>query len=123
MALLFVFAAAVNLNDPDPVQWVGLYLAAAGVALYAALRQRISPIPAIAVGLVALVWALALGSGVQQFGVFGRMFESWEMQNVQVEEARETSGLLIVAGWMAAIVFRQRMLARGNKGRVDHGSL
>jgi hypothetical protein len=112
MALLFVFAAAVNLNDPDPARWVALYLAASGIALHAALRPRVSPMPAILVGLVALVWAIAVGSDVQQLGTFGRMFESWEMQNLQVEEARETSGLLIVAGWMAAIVIRQRMLDR-----------
>jgi hypothetical protein len=116
MALLFAFAAAVNLNDPDPGRWVALYVAACGVALHAALRERMPSWPALAVGLVALVWALTLGTGIQQFDVFGRMFESWEMKNVQVEEARETGGLLITAGWMAAILVRQRLLARQRKG-------
>lgn len=122
MALLFVFAAAVNLNDPDPGPWVAFYLAAGAVAVYASLRPQVSPIPAVVVGTVALLWAVTVGSGVSQLAIFGRMFESWEMRNVQVEEAREASGLLIVAGWMAAIVIRQRMLARryqrGQVGRA-----
>ena len=31
---------------------------------------------------------------------------TWEMHSATVEEARETCGLLIVAGWMLAIVLR-----------------
>ena len=97
----FAFAAAVNVSDPDPVRWIVIYLAASGVAAHAALRGRMSPVPAFVVGLVALAWAIGIGTGIHQIGVFGRMFETWQMKDATVEVARETGGLLVVIplGW------------------------
>jgi hypothetical protein len=36
------------------------------------------------------------------------MFDAWEMQSVNVEQAREATGLLIVAGWMAVLAVRAK---------------
>jgi len=45
MAALFAFAAAVQLNDPDPVRWVTIYVAASALS-FAAVRAR--HVPAVA---------------------------------------------------------------------------
>lgn len=112
MAALFVFAAAVQYNDPDPVRWMALYLAAAGVALMAAMKNVVSPLGPALVGLVALLWAAGIAAGVSSFDAYTRMFDEWEMRAPQVEEGRETGGLLIVALWMAAIAARRPRVTR-----------
>src|SRR5215213_11000596 len=63
MALLFVFAAAVQYNDPDPLRWVALYLAAAAACVLALLQRLPRWIPVV-VGLVALAWAATLAPHV-----------------------------------------------------------
>ena len=113
MAVLFLWSAAIQFNDPDPLQWVLLY-GAAGIA--AALGTRGShrfpqALPAL-VGVAALVWALLIGSGsLGQVGL-GGLFQSYEMKSQEVEEGREFLGLLIVAVWMLMMVlFRRRAKA------------
>jgi tetrahydromethanopterin S-methyltransferase subunit E len=107
MAALFAVAVAVQYNDPDPIRWSLLYGAACAVSI-AAIRSTKSPrIAALAVGAVALVWggywAVTSSAGL---ALYQRMFDSWEMKSTPIEEAREASGLLIVAGWMAVIAIR-----------------
>lgn len=104
-ALLFFFSAALQLNDPDPIQWIAIYAAAGLVSAYAAFRPRAYPrgLPAF-VGLAALIWAATIAPHALGRVSLLRMFESWEMKNVVVEENRETFGLLIVAAWMALLV-------------------
>ena len=104
MAALFVFAVVVQYNDPDPVPWMAIYSAAAGLCAVAALRGRVPPIAPAIVGAVALAWALDWASGVRSLATYGHMFDSWEMKSQPIEEAREASGLLIVAGWMAILL-------------------
>ncbi|HEX8693799.1 MAG TPA: transmembrane 220 family protein [Longimicrobium sp.] len=102
MAALFVFAAAVQYNDPDPLRWMALYLAAAAACGLAAAGRLPRWLPA-AVGLAALAWAAALAPGVWGRVRPGDLFAEWEMANTAVEEARETGGLLIVAAWMLVL--------------------
>ena len=102
MAALMAFAVVVQYNDPDPLLWIGLYAAACAICLAAAVRGVIPVSPALVVGAVALAWALAVAAGVPA-AVYTHMFDAWEMQSATIEEARETSGLLIVAAWMAVL--------------------
>ena len=104
-AILFVFSAALQYNDPDPVQWMAIYLAAAAVSAAVALRSRRPPwfVPTV-VGVAALVWALTIAPHALGRIPLSRMFQAWEMKNTVVEENRETIGLLIVVFWMAVIV-------------------
>ena len=111
MALLFLFAAAVQYNDPDPIQWMAIYGAAAVVSAWAALRR--SGLPSWApglVGLAAFVWACTIAP--RALGKVNplAMFKSWEMKNVAIEENREMFGLLIVAAWML-VLFIARLRA------------
>jgi hypothetical protein len=103
-ALLFFFSASLQFNDPDPIQWIAIYTAAAMVSAVAAGRPRSLPwlVPAL-VGAVALVW----GAFIARIAVgkipLTSMFRSWEMHDLVVEENRESFGLFIVAAWMAIV--------------------
>ena len=109
MAVLFAVAVAVQYNDPDPIRWMALYGAALVVSLLVAIRGRGPLVGAAVVGAVALVWGIywAVTSGTP-LALYEHMFDSWEMKDTHVEEAREASGLLIVAVWMAIVAAQAR---------------
>ncbi len=117
MLMAFLFSVVVQYNDPDPVRWMLLYgLAALNCLL--SLRGRLRwPLPSV-VGTVALLWALLLAPGVIGKTTFGSLFESFEMANTVVEEAREMGGLLIVAAWMAVLA----AIAHASSRRAKAGS-
>jgi hypothetical protein len=102
MIVLFVFSAAVQLNDPDPWLWMPVYLAAAAVA-WLETRRRATVVVAMAIALGSVAWAVAIAPRVMGRVRFLDMFGAWEMQNTGIEESREMYGLLIVAVWMAAV--------------------
>jgi hypothetical protein len=96
MAALFLYAVAVQYNDPDPVVWVVIYGVAAIQSGVIAFRPLPTAIPAIT-ALVALPWA-----GTLAVRVIGRQ------SLIDSEEGREMLGLLIVAAWMAFLAARAR---------------
>ena len=102
MLLMFVFSAAVQFNDPDPLVWVGIY-AAAAVVCGLEIRRRAPAWAPVAVALIALVWAASFYSRVSDVPI-GSLFSAWEMRDLQIEEAREMYGLAIVGVWMIVIV-------------------
>jgi hypothetical protein len=102
MLLMFLFSAAVQFNDPDPLGWIGIYGAAAAVCGLE-IRRRHSAWAAAAVGLIALVWAGSLYYRAREVPI-SLLFAEWEMRDLHVEEAREMYGLMIVAVWMIVIV-------------------
>ena len=65
-----------------------------------------APVAACAVALIwGVYWAVTSGT---PFVLYEHMFDAWEMKNTAIEEAREASGLLIVAFWMAVIAVWSR---------------
>ena len=121
MAALFAFAVAVQFNDPDPARWVAIYGAACLVAVIVAVRGTVPIWLPAAVALVALVWGVVLGFDIPGADAFAGMFDAWEMKSATIEEARETTGLFIVAAWMTVVVAvswrRQRQSPRSSFGR------
>ena len=113
MIFAFLLCAAVQYNDPDPVQWMAIYGVAAGACVLA-LRGRLSVLAAALIAAVALTWAAALAPGVA-----GRitLAEILTLSNVALlaEEGRETLGLLIVGLWMIVLV----IATRKPQGRED----
>jgi hypothetical protein len=104
MALLFVVAVAVQYNDPDPSRWMAIYGAALVISVIAAAKGHAPIAGAAIVGGVALAWGVywAASSGAPAV-LYEHMFDAWEMKNTAIEEAREASGLFIVAFWMAVV--------------------
>jgi hypothetical protein len=105
MVVLFVLAASVQLNDPDPLVWISLYLSAA-VFCVAHAFQKLPSYWAAAFALVAFLWALTLvptfWGQVSLTDVFGYV----GMKTEQVEVAREFGGLMIVSVWMGVLEHR-----------------
>jgi hypothetical protein len=56
MAALFLFAAAVQYNDPDPLRWMAVYGLAA-LACVLSLARRLPRVVPVLVGLGAVAWA------------------------------------------------------------------
>ena len=103
MALLFGFAAALQLNDPDPVRWIAVYGAASVLAALLAFRVRLPIVLLGALGVVALLWGLAVDLEIDRHVFFGELFSSWKMNDARVELAREAGGLFIITGWVVAV--------------------
>jgi hypothetical protein len=100
--LLFLLGAAVQYNDPDPLSWVLVYVAASIASFARAVGRLPRAVPAV-VGVCALAWAATLAPEVLSRGAFINMFGAWEMANTGIEISREFWGLIIVAAWMAAL--------------------
>ena len=103
MAGLFIFAAVLQFNDPDPLRWSAIYFSAAVVSILYVVGRLRWYIPML-LGFVVLFWAITIASRVWGQISFSQLFEAWEMANPAVEEGREMYGLLIVACWMALLV-------------------
>jgi hypothetical protein len=111
MAALFAFGVIVQYNDPDPLIWMLVYLAPAALCIVAAFRGGVPGWAAFGVGAIALLWGLVWSRGAPLNEYF-HMFDYWEMKSAGAEEARETSGLLIIAAWMAVLTGRAWFRAR-----------
>lgn len=111
--LLFAFSVVVQVNDPDPLRWIAIYGAAAVACLVGSQLHWTVP---VAIGLVALAWAITIAPNVIGLIPFREMFREFEMKNLAVEESREMYGLLLVAFWMA--VLGHRAYWRGRRERT-----
>ena len=112
MCALFAAAVVVQYNDPDPLAWALMYGAASGVSAMATARG-IAPFSAVAiVGVIALVWGVLLTLRVPGLTAYTHMFDAWQMHSAVAEEARESLGLFIVAGWMGLLAFRPAPVKR-----------
>lgn len=110
MTVVFAYAAYLQLNDPDPIQWVAMYAAAAGLsALFAAKHPAPESFHGSFAG-VAFLWAFYLSSLVYGSGYVTPMFPEGQMTGnllVDTEEGREMGGLLIMGGTMVLYVITQ----------------
>ena len=111
MVLLFLLSAAVQYNDPDPIQWMAIYLACAVVSGVSA-AGRANWRGAAAVGVVALAWALTIAPRVVGTPGFPTFEFGEGMKSELIEETREFFGLLIGAGWMVVVAVRARVARR-----------
>ena len=112
MLAAFLFSVAVQYNDPDPIRWMLIYGLAA-LACILKLKGRLKWYLPAAVGATALAWAASIAPRVMGKTTVGDMFQSFEMINSVVEEAREMGGLLIVAAWMGLLVAVSKRKAVG----------
>lgn len=117
MGLLFVYAAVIQLNDPDPILWVGTYGAAALICLFEAAGR---PLPLAVVGTLTAVtagWAIWLATIVFGAGEVRQMFPDQEETGyvvVDTEEGREMGGLAIIA-----LTLGGAAVVRGRRGEPE----
>lgn len=103
MLVLFTTAAVVQLNDPDPTLWVGLYgVGAAACALFAAgwLPRWGAAVLATGYVLGGLAMLLPILGPEAFYDTTGQ-----EMMGL-METSREMMGLLIMAGWTGFLTWR-----------------
>jgi hypothetical protein len=106
----FLFAAFVQLNDPDSAIWIVLYVAAATSTLLACFRRGHWLLP-LAVGATALVWGATLAPALARStpaAIFGHI----GMVDIHAEEAREALGLFIVAAIQLPLAWKLRPAAQ-----------
>ncbi len=95
--VLFLLAAAVQINDPDPAGWIAVYLAAAITSGLAGANRRWAKYPSAVLALVSLCWA--------SFLAYVLVSEGHALLD---EVGRESMGLGVVAVWSMGIVFYSR---------------
>ena len=110
MLLMFVFSAAIQFNDPDPLAWMCIYGAAAIVCGLAMRRKAPAWLP-VCVAVTAFAWAASLLDDARGVPLTA-LFAQWEMRDLRIEEAREMYGLAIVGIWMLVIAGVQWTRAR-----------
>lgn len=111
MVLLFVIAASVQFNDPDPLIWISVYLLSAVFCAAHALGKLPARWPVL-FALVTGGWALTLVPAFFGQVSAAEVFGTVRMQSEEAEIAREFGGLMIVSAWMGALGVRSRRLAR-----------
>lgn len=108
-AALFVVSAGLQYNDPDPVGWALLYLAAAALAV-GAFRGLPLRVPAVALMAVCAVWMVMLAPGMGAFierGDLALLGATMQAGDPVIEEAREFLGLAIVLLYSLAATLRK----------------
>lgn len=115
LAVLFVLFAIVQLNDPDPLHWVFIYLAVATICALA-FFQKYFPKICFALAAVFLAYSVWFVPGVQAWlgqENHAQLFDNVaKMEHPFIEESREFLGL-----WVAAAV----LLFYGYRGRRHQG--
>lgn len=100
MALLFIFAAIVQYNDPDSLIWIVVYGLAATICILWA-KKEVGKIIPVTLALILLAWSAFIFPDSTEQSVFS----SFSMQSIEIEEIRESLGLVIVAIWMLLLAF------------------
>lgn len=100
--VFFLLLALLQYNDPDPVQWIVIYLAAATMCLISLVHRQRVWLPLV-LFVISLGWATLILSSVVGQVSLGEVVDSLTMKTRAVEEAREIGGLLLVALWAAIV--------------------
>ena len=109
-AVLFAISAGLQYNDPDPIGWALLYLAA--TALAAGVFRGASWVRPLAGALIAVcaVWMVFLAPGMGAFierGDPALLAATMQAGDPVIEEAREFLGLAIVLLYSLAAALRK----------------
>ena len=100
----FLVVAALQYNDPDPWNWIALYLAAAAISLLQQPGRRWA-IPPLLLGTLASIWALTLVPGATGVTLTD-LPRPMHTKGGAVEHAREAGGLTLLAIWMFVLSFQ-----------------
>ena len=95
--------AGLQLNDPDPLLWVAVYLSVAAVVLMKLLHRKRSLLYGIATGMVIACLLVSFPGFIDylQSGDFGSVMGEMSAHKPYVEPAREFLGTVIAAVCLA----------------------
>jgi len=106
---LFVLAAALQLNDPDPVSWSLAYLLAAVLSLGTALGRSWT-LANLAAAILFGAWFSFLAPSLIE--AESAAFRSFEMTEARHEAPREAVGLALAACWCGTMFWHSRRKRR-----------
>jgi len=104
-AATFILSAAVQYNDPDPIRWIVIYLAATFAAA-APPGSRIGFFLAAVSGIAATIWALMVLPEAAAVTSMGDVVASMSPDRPETEAAREFGGLMLIVVWSVIRVLR-----------------
>lgn len=113
LAAYFLFAAAVQYNDPDPVHWMLLYLASAASCIMALLKRDHLPLLYILIGMAVIEMAIT-GEGFVTWLRIGKenlITTKMTAEKPYIELGREFLGAAISLAVAVWLVLRQRRRA------------
>lgn len=102
-AALFLFSAALQWNDPDPLRWIVAYCTTAALSVAASLGRRVRAPAALASAVYAV---LAIAVAPERMPDSAVDLVAPKMKTIEIEEARESLGLGLCAAWCAVIAWR-----------------
>lgn len=113
LALLLLFSALVQYNDPDPFHWMFLYGLGAFLCASASFGKYRSNMILICIGASLLQLMIVLDGTVQWYfkGVENILSTPMSKEKPYIEEVREFFGAAIVLGSMIWL----RVLSKGQK--------
>ncbi|TGL60931.1 transmembrane 220 family protein [Leptospira sarikeiensis] len=97
LAAYFIFAAAVQYNDPDPIHWSLLYLSSAVACAFSAMGKKNTPLLYIIMGMAIIEIAIT-GDGFINWFRFGNenlITAKMTEEKPYIELGRECIGALI----------------------------
>jgi len=100
-SLLFLWCAYVQINDPDPIVWISIYLVAA-CTLEMAARNIVYPAINILLGCVCII-----GVTLSFPGSFDGFWGDMDIDH-NIELVRETAGLILIASFQFWLFYKQR---------------
>ena len=117
--LLFLVAAFLQLNDPDPILWFSLYLAGAVVSSLAFFRQVHPAVlyTALSVYAIYAIYLFLSPEGVLSWYIdhnAENIAQSMKAEKPWIEETREFFGLLILS---SAVILN--LLFKKNNSRPE----
>lgn len=101
--LAYLLSALVQYNDPDPLTWIAIYLAAAWMCI-ARFRRHQPRWYALSLYSMSLLWIGMLLPSILGQVSLGEIVESVSMKTRAVEEAREIGGLALVTLWSGLLM-------------------
>lgn len=115
-ALTLLAFASLQLNDPDPIIWAGLYIICALIPLLLVFNIFHPPLFWVAVVLCGIRLVLAATGAFEYFQHMSQepLMQGMNPNKPYIEEAREFLGLLIALAMLgcSALLARSRYLKR-----------
>lgn len=114
LALYFLFAAAVQYNDPDPVHWMLLYVTSAVTCIMALLGRDRLPLLYILIGMAVIEMAIT-GEGFFTWFRVGKenlITAKMSAEKPYIELGREFLGAFISLAVAVWLVLRRKNYQR-----------
>lgn len=115
MAALFALSALLQLNDPNPLAWIVIYLLASIATFLTTFKRWLhAQIAGGVVLAVALISEIPYIRAKAWQTPFGDLTKEWKMTSEAIVDGREFYALLWILVWMIVVVVSSRKALRNS---------